>query len=147
MSQIQQLLDVWGERPPRVEPDDLDHLSYVFGRLLPALRDAIPEIEASQRVQLQEQRATPPSMEIMTMLEQASNNRSPDPTPSTAGTGAASDHTAGTSDTPASVVATSPLKLASLKSAASKHGRRGAPRRRTAVLPGQQQGTGGGDSV
>lgn len=49
MNRILKLLEAWEARPPKVEPDNQDHLIFVFGRLLPALRDAIVDIKAANQ--------------------------------------------------------------------------------------------------
>jgi hypothetical protein len=44
MTDIQKLIELWNARPTRVEPNNEDHLLYIFTGLLPALRDAMPKI-------------------------------------------------------------------------------------------------------
>lgn len=42
--EIKSLAEIWNRGPARVEPDNEEHLRYVFGELLPALNLAIPQI-------------------------------------------------------------------------------------------------------
>lgn len=54
MNKIQKLVELWNARPLRVEPDNDDHLIYVFTGLLPALREAMSGIvEMSQQSNFQ----------------------------------------------------------------------------------------------
>lgn len=104
---IQNLISVWAERPPRVEHDDIEHLTYIFTRLLPALRDSMLDIE-----QLTSQ--APPPVEDSPLPNSAP---SPEPSPapsnhipegslSRVGTAAASGQTRDTADTVLSSPAT-----------------------------------------
>lgn len=83
MPEIEKLIALWNARPPRVEPDNEDHLLYIFTGLLPALRRAMPEI-----VELMKQ--TPPatvrpSTDLPPAPGPAPSSHSPVQTPNTAG--------------------------------------------------------------
>jgi hypothetical protein len=88
MNKINTLLEVWEKRPPKVDPDEQQHLLYIFGNLLPALRDAVPDIKIANAVmvtsQARSQERTPaPSTEIPAetspALERSSHIRTENP--------------------------------------------------------------------
>ena len=58
---IQTLITTWNERPPRVEPDNESDLVYLFGKLLPALVEAMPEISSLPSLQEPQPEAEPTS--------------------------------------------------------------------------------------
>jgi hypothetical protein len=152
---INQLLEAWNERPMRFDPEEVAHLMWVSTKLLPAMRDAMPEIQRMHELQELMGRPTPqvqppapgvefPSTDLPQGQETASNNHSQDSTPSMADNAEVTGQTAGNADTSASSPATGGDKLAALKSKAAKHGRPVSAKKRAAaprVKPPKTDGT------
>lgn len=112
---IAKLIQVWNERPQRVEPDDAAHLEYIFTKLLPVLRDAMPTIVNSYNngamPVVNDQIATP----VREGSQSIPRTPAPGPEPSshipaesqsTAGNAEASGQAGGIADKPASSLGT-----------------------------------------
>jgi len=142
MTEIKKLIELWNARPPRVEPDDDEHLIYIFTGLLPALREAMPRI-----VELIEQPAIGcPNTDLPPTPAPESNIHTQVQTLNMADSVEASDPTADTGDkpasSPASAVENTGGGAATKRLGASRRARTARAKKHAADPPRQPQETG-----
>lgn len=160
---IQKLIDTWNKRPARVEPDNEEHLLYVFTELLPAVRDSMADIantaylvnqmknhqivacEFAGGVPILKGRTLEPGVNspntvgLITQVQEP-NIHSPQESPSMADTAEVTDRTVGSADKPASETATPALKPWQKANAARVA--KAAAKKLAALPPAVPQGTG-----
>jgi hypothetical protein len=140
MTEIEKLIELWNARPSRVEPDNEEHLLYLFTGLLPALRDAMPKI-----VEMVAPPATgSPNTDLPPAPAPESSSHNPVQTPNTAGSGEGSGPTADNGGKPAAspAIVAETANDAAKRPGAAKRARTTKARKPVAAPPGQPQGIG-----
>lgn len=140
MTEIKKLIELWNARPQRAEPDNEQHLLYLFTGLLPALRDAMPRI-----VELIElQASVAPNTDLPPAPAPEPSTHNPTQIPSTDGnvvtSGPATDSGDMCESSPASVGETEPA-ASPTSSGPGKRAKTTRARKPAAAPHAQPQGT------
>lgn len=144
MTEINKLIELWNARPQRAEPDNEEHLLYIFTGLLPALRNAMPRIVSLVQVPVAIPASDPPNIDLQPAPVPGPNSRSQAPIQNTADSAEVSGPTTDNAGIPASVLATTgeTANAASEgQSAALKRARTTRARKSAAVPPPRPHGT------